>query len=130
MSSKRLIILALMLCFSIVNAADKPNLEAQKLNIIVLFADDISAREFPVYGSTVWTPPRDFGGTTKERQFRARTPVLDKLARDGAYATTCWATPVCSPSRATASSRVRSAGAMSSGIEALIFSSPLERCWR
>lgn len=28
-----------------------------KPNIAILFADDISAREFPVYGSSVWSKP-------------------------------------------------------------------------
>ncbi len=70
-------------------------------NIIVVFADDISAREFPAYGSTVWTPPAVLGANTSDPQFRARTPVLDRLARDGAVVRTCWANAVCSPSRAT-----------------------------
>ena len=34
-----------------VSAAEKPN-------IIILFADDISARELPIYGSSVWGEAR------------------------------------------------------------------------
>ena len=54
-----------------------------KPNIILIFADDISARELPIYGSTVWTAPDK--SNTSDPKFRARTPVLDQLAREG-----CW----------------------------------------
>jgi arylsulfatase A len=52
-------------------------------NIVLLMADDCSARELGCYGHT-----------THE------TPVLDGLARTGVMFKTCWATPICSPSRA------------------------------
>lgn len=70
----------------------------RKPNIIILFADDISARELPVYGSSVWSPPE--GGNTSDTAFRARTPVLDSLAANGCWVKSAWAATVCSPSRA------------------------------
>jgi arylsulfatase A-like enzyme len=70
----------------------------QKPNIIIVLADDISAREMPLYGSDTWSPPT--GGNTQDLKYRANTPVLDKLAKGGVYAKTAWASVVCSPSRA------------------------------
>ena len=67
-------------------------------NIIILFADDISARELPVYGSSVWTGP--LATDSSDPKFRAETPVIDKLAKEGAWIKTAWAATVCSPSRA------------------------------
>lgn len=67
-------------------------------NIILIYADDISARELPIYGSSTWSKPT--GGDTTDPQFRAHTPVLDQLAREGCYVTNAWASVVCSPSRA------------------------------
>jgi arylsulfatase A-like enzyme len=57
-------------------AGDKPN-------IIVIMADDVSAREFACYGHE-----------------KHKTPVLDGLAKTGVRFETCWCTPLCSPSRA------------------------------
>ncbi|MGM8361977.1 sulfatase-like hydrolase/transferase [Flavobacterium sp. ARAG 55.4] len=75
------------------------NVEAQeKPNIIVLFADDISARELPVYGSTVWSDLH--GGDTSDKNLRAFTPVLDKIANEGCFIKTAWAATICGPSRA------------------------------
>ncbi|MFD2255462.1 sulfatase-like hydrolase/transferase [Luteolibacter algae] len=70
----------------------------EKPNIIMVFADDISARELPVYGSSVWTGP--WRNDTSDPQYRAKTPVLDQLASEGCWVTTPWAATVCSPSRA------------------------------
>jgi arylsulfatase A-like enzyme len=67
-------------------------------NIVILFSDDISAREFPLYGSSVWSKPS--AGDTSDPQFRASTPVLDRLAEEGCWVKTAWASVVCSPSRA------------------------------
>ncbi|MDF1737875.1 MAG: sulfatase-like hydrolase/transferase [Verrucomicrobiales bacterium] len=67
-------------------------------NIVLVFADDISARELPVYGATVWSPP--LGGNSSDPAFRAQTPVLDELAAEGCWIKHCWAATVCSPSRA------------------------------
>ena len=73
-------------------------LALEKPNIIVYFADDISARELPVYGSTVWTDP--WRNDTSDPQYRAKTPVLDRLAEEGCWIKTAWAATVCNPSRA------------------------------
>lgn len=70
----------------------------KKPNIIVVLADDISARELPIYGSDTWSPP--IGGNTQDLKYRAKTPVLDKIAKQGLYVKTAWAAVVCSPSRA------------------------------
>lgn len=72
-------------------AVDRPN-------IIILFADDISARELPIYGASVWSQPTK--GDTDDPRYRARTPVLDRLANEGCWIRTAWASVVCSPSRA------------------------------
>ena len=74
------------------------SLAQEKPNIILLYADDISARELPIYGSTVWSLPK--GGDTSDEQYRAQTPVLDHLAEEGIYVKTAWAATICSPSRA------------------------------
>ena len=71
---------------------------ASRPNIIIYFADDISAREFPIYGSSVWTAP-DATDTT-DPQYRAKTPVLDRMATEGCWIKTAWAACVCNPSRA------------------------------
>ncbi|EMI21487.1 sulfatase family protein [Rhodopirellula maiorica SM1] len=71
---------------------------AETPNIILVFADDISARELPVYGSSVWSPP--LRGDTSDPKYRASTPVLDRLANEGCWIKTAWASVVCSPSRA------------------------------
>lgn len=70
----------------------------KKPNIILIYADDISARELPIYKSDTWSPPT--GGDSQDMQFRAKTPVLDNLANEGVYIKTAWAAVVCSPSRA------------------------------
>lgn len=81
----------LLASFANMHAAGKPN-------VIIVFADDISAREFPFYGSSTWTDTQ--GKDTQDPAFRAKTPVLDRLAEEGAWATNCWAATICSPSRA------------------------------
>ncbi|SDX89574.1 Arylsulfatase A [Lutibacter oricola] len=70
----------------------------QKPNIVVVFADDISAREFPIYNSTVWNA--DFKGESTDLKMRAKTPVLSRLAEEGVFIKTAWAATICSPSRA------------------------------
>jgi len=52
-------------------------------NLIVIMADDLSSVHMGLYGD-----------------HKAPTPHLDRLAREGAWFCTCWATPICSPSRA------------------------------
>lgn len=63
---------------------------AKRPNVILVMADDISAREFPIYESTKW-----YG---KEQ---AKTPVLDKLSTDGGcFIETAWSCTICKPTRA------------------------------
>jgi arylsulfatase A-like enzyme len=79
------------------------NAQKQQPNIVVLYADDISARELPIYGSTVWSMPKGGelkGGDTQDAMYRAQTPVLDSLANAGCYIKTAWAATICGPSRA------------------------------
>ena len=89
------IVLATLLAFVMparyLGAAPQPN-------VIVYFADDISAREFPIYGSTVWSKP--LAGDTTDPSYRAKTPVIDKMAQEGCWVKNAWAATVCSPSRA------------------------------
>jgi arylsulfatase A len=56
---------------------------SKRPNLIFIMADDLSARELSCYGH----------GTH-------HTPVLDHLAKTGVQFKTCWATPLCLPSRA------------------------------
>lgn len=56
---------------------------AERPNIILILADDISARDYPLYGGTA-----------------LKTPHLDALAKRGVFFRTAWAAPVCGPSRA------------------------------
>ncbi|MEM6641407.1 MAG: sulfatase-like hydrolase/transferase [Bacteroidota bacterium] len=74
--------------------AQKP----EKPNIVILFADDISARELPIYGSSVWTNPQ--AENSSDLAYKAKTPVLDKMAKEGCWVTNTWAATVCNPSRA------------------------------
>lgn len=89
---------SLMTCQSTKGVKSSSNTTSNKPNIVLLYADDISARELPIYGSTVWSPPK--GGDTSNEKFRAQTPILDQLANDGCFIKTAWAATVCSPSRA------------------------------
>ncbi|VGO11898.1 Arylsulfatase [Pontiella desulfatans] len=88
---KQVLFLTVVLAASAAVATTKPN-------IIIYFADDISAREFPVYGSSVWTAPD--ATTTSDPKYRAKTPVIDRLAEEGCWIETAWASVVCNPSRA------------------------------
>jgi len=90
----------LILLFFIFNTA--LNAQNKKPNIILIFADDISAREFPVYNSDTWTPPKgiDEGVNSQDLKYRAKTPILNKLAKEGCFVKTAWASVICSPSRA------------------------------
>ncbi|MBN2451686.1 MAG: sulfatase-like hydrolase/transferase [Lentisphaeria bacterium] len=56
---------------------------ARQPNFLVIMADDLSPGHFGCYGGS-----------------RAKTPHLDALARSGVCFRTCWATPMCAPSRA------------------------------
>lgn len=59
----------------------------QKPNIIFLMIDDCSAVEFSCYA-------------TKDHPAGNHTPAIDKLAEEGVQFTTCWASPLCKPTRA------------------------------
>ncbi|WP_297086547.1 sulfatase-like hydrolase/transferase [uncultured Draconibacterium sp.] len=59
----------------------------QKPNIIFLMIDDCSAVEFSCYA-------------TENHPAGNHTPVIDKLAKSGVQFTTCWASPLCKPTRA------------------------------
>ncbi|MFD2256644.1 sulfatase-like hydrolase/transferase [Luteolibacter algae] len=71
---------------------------AERPNIIMLFADDISAREIPAYGSSTWSNPDS--EDSNDLQYRAVTPALDQLAKEGCLIKNAWGATVCSPSRA------------------------------
>ncbi|MEM1083099.1 MAG: sulfatase-like hydrolase/transferase [Verrucomicrobiota bacterium] len=87
---KTLALLLPILCQLLASGATKPN-------IIFVFTDDISAREIPCYGSTVWST--DQGDNTSDLKYRATTPVLDRLAEEGCWITTTWSATTCMPSR-------------------------------
>lgn len=62
---------------------------ARPKNVILVMADDISAREFPIYESTKWYGDR-----------RAKTPVLNRMATaGGCFIETAWACTICKPTR-------------------------------
>ncbi|MDU0354748.1 sulfatase-like hydrolase/transferase [Paraglaciecola aquimarina] len=71
---------------------------SKKPNVIVIYADDISARELPSYGSSQWAGYHGKNGS--DPAYRAKTPVLEKLATQGVQIETAWAATICSPSRA------------------------------
>jgi arylsulfatase A-like enzyme len=54
----------------------------RKPNFVIVLADDIGAKELACYGNK-----------------QHATPRLDKLAREGVRFETCWATPLCTPTR-------------------------------
>ncbi len=60
-----------------------------KPNIILIMADDISAKEFPTYR----TPNPSYGDGP------CSTPVLEKVKDKGVQFRIGWATPLCHPSR-------------------------------
>ncbi|KAJ8901304.1 hypothetical protein NDN08_007152 [Rhodosorus marinus] len=68
-----------------------------KPNIIVLIGDDLSPREFPSYDTGVWSSTDE--EPTDQVKFRAKTPMLDKIAREGIFFDKAWATPICASSR-------------------------------
>lgn len=86
-------ILSLSCLFAVLSAA-----ALERPNIIIYYADDISAREVPIYGSSVWTDP--LREDTSDPALLAKMPVLDKLAKEGCWIKTAWAGCVCNPSRA------------------------------
>jgi len=61
----------------------------KKPNIILMMADDISAKEFPTYN----IPKPTYGNRP------CSTPVFEKIKNDGVQFAIAWATPLCHPSR-------------------------------
>ncbi|TWU62031.1 sulfatase-like hydrolase/transferase [Crateriforma conspicua] len=92
------LMIACVMCLSATQVNAEQQEPKSQPNIIIVFADDISAREFPIYGSSVWT--KEKGVDTSDRAFRAETPVLNQMAQEGCWIKTAWASVVCSPSRA------------------------------
>jgi len=62
--------------------AQDDTLKGRPPNLVVIMADDLSACELGCYGHP-----------------RHRTPNLDRLARSGVQFATCYATPICHPTR-------------------------------
>ncbi len=58
------------------------NRKSRRPNIILVLVDDISAFDIGCYGSPF------------------KTPNIDRMAAEGVRFETCWATPMCTPSRA------------------------------
>ncbi len=62
---------------------------AKQMNVILIMADDLSAREFPFYESTKITGDR-----------RAKTPMMDTMTENGGcFVETAWNLTICKPSR-------------------------------
>ena len=68
--------------FSIASCVQGPE-KSKPLNFVVIMADDVSPEMYGCYGNK-----------------NANTPNIDRLAANGIKFTTCWAAPICSPSRA------------------------------
>ncbi|MBB6429837.1 sulfatase-like hydrolase/transferase [Algisphaera agarilytica] len=91
-------LIATLTAAAIILAALGPAVAADQPNIILIYTDDISARELPIYGSSEWTDP--LSNNTSDPQYRGKTPVLDRLANEGVWIADAWAATICSPSRA------------------------------
>lgn len=76
-------LVVIVLCGMLYGCTDGTLAGSERPNVILVLIDDLSADELGCYGN----PDHD-------------TPVLDELAEMGARFETCWATPLCSPSRA------------------------------
>jgi len=73
-----------ILLFAILSAAlVAPAAAAERApNFVIVLADDIGAKELACYGNT-----------------QHATPRLERLAKEGMRFETCWATPLCTPTR-------------------------------
>jgi arylsulfatase A-like enzyme len=69
--------------------AESVRASGRRPNIIVIMADDISAREFPTYG----IPNPSYGDEP------CTTPVMQQMRDQGIQFKHAWATPLCHPSR-------------------------------
>jgi arylsulfatase A len=67
---------------SLVFGCLQASLLAAPPNFVIVLADDIGAKELACYGNTLHATPR-----------------LDQLAKEGMRFETCWATPLCTPTR-------------------------------
>ncbi|MEO0795287.1 MAG: sulfatase-like hydrolase/transferase [Verrucomicrobiota bacterium] len=85
---KQTLLCSLGLCLAATTLLAENAQNDRKMNVILIVADDISAREFPFYGSSKWSGER-----------RAQTPVMDRLAEEGCFVETFWAATICKPSR-------------------------------
>jgi len=64
-------------------AAEDNSTRHRRPNFLFIMADDLSPGHFGYYGNR-----------------EARTPAIDALAKTGVMFRTCWATPMCAPTRA------------------------------
>ena len=67
---------------------------AERPNIVIILADDLGAEALGCYGGRTFVTQRG------ARLGPVKTPHLDEMAKDGMLFRWCFATPVCSPSRA------------------------------
>ncbi|WP_075590051.1 sulfatase-like hydrolase/transferase [Labilibacter marinus] len=84
--NKIVLCLAFALCLSAFSQLMAKG-KSKQPNIIFVMVDDCSAVEFSSYA-------------TSKHPAGNRTPVIDGLAKEGLRFTTCWATPLCMPTRA------------------------------
>src|SRR5687767_11588475 len=75
------LLIAISFVLALVLAAPVPAAEGPP-NFVIVLADDIGAKELACYGNN-----------------QHQTPRLDRLAREGMRFETCWATPLCTPTR-------------------------------
>ncbi len=81
-------IAAVAICHIALGSATGQALAADsRPNIIVMMTDDTSPGEYSCYA-------------TEKHAAANATPVIDSLARSGVLFNTCWATPLCTPTRA------------------------------
>lgn len=92
------------LCWVAVHASTGVNTSAEKPNIVILFADDVSVQHTRFFSDSP-IPPRSrqqlgWGDLSYYGHPTSSTPNLDQLAREGMVFTQFYsAAPVCSPSR-------------------------------
>lgn len=79
--------LLIFACFFCSNWWVQANSDVKSPNIIFVMIDDCSAVEFSTYA-------------TESHPSGNNTPVIDALAEEGLKFTSCWATPLCMPTRA------------------------------
>jgi len=75
------LVIVVLLAGGLKGQADQPT-PPKRPNFVLIMADDLGAKELGCYGHPT-----------------QRTPNLDRLAETGMRFRTCWATPLCSPTR-------------------------------